>query len=77
MEPPKKPTAPEFPVAVVCDNKGPSLMDRSVGTAGFLGGLLVYFGFCCCACSKRDDHAIRDTYNDHTICGVVCPIPLA
>jgi len=38
---------------------------------------LVYFGFCCCACSKRDDHAIRDTYNDHTICGVVCPIPLA
>jgi hypothetical protein len=79
MEPPPPPqkitaaaTAPEFPVAVVC---GPSLADRGVGTVGFLGGLLLYFGFCCCACGLDDRPIIRDTYNDHTVCGIVCPIP--
>ena len=54
-----------------------STFDRTTGTLGFVGGLFVYFGMCCCLCSSSKHHpnAIRDTYNRHTLCGLICPVP--
>ena len=49
-------------------------IDRTVGTVGFLGGLVMYFGFCCCVCSPRDG-VVQETYNGHTLCGLFCPLP--
>ena len=54
-----------------------STFDRTTGTVGFFGGLFMYFGMCCCLCSSSKHHpnAIRDTYNRHTLCGLICPVP--
>jgi hypothetical protein len=50
-------------------------INRTVGTCGFFGGVFMYFGMCCCLCSNSKQRHIRDTYNGHTLCGLICPAP--
>ena len=43
------------------------LADRTVGTFGFLAGLTIYVGLCCCAFNNRAGEEIADTYERHTL----------
>ena len=73
------PPPPVYVVRAVCREEIQSprcldaTVDRTVGTVGFVGGVLMYFGFCCCLCSSGK--AVRETYNGHTLCGLFCPLP--
>jgi hypothetical protein len=75
---PPSPTAPELPPLII--NHEPietacvldHAINRTVGTLGFIGGLMLYFT--CCACEADHKH-VSDTYNDHTVCGIMCPMP--
>ena len=68
------PPLPQVYMARPCKPALDDAIDRTVGTAGFLGGVMVYFGFCCCLCSPASQE-LRETYNGHTLCGLVCPLP--
>ena len=40
--------------------------DRTVGTVGFLAGLTIYVGLCCCAFNSQARDEIVETYERHT-----------
>jgi hypothetical protein len=44
-----------------------AIADRTVGTFGFLAGLTVYVGLCCCAFNSRAGEEIAETYQKHTL----------
>ena len=43
------------------------LADRTVGTFGFIAGLTIYIGLCCCAFNNRASDEIAETYQQHTL----------
>ena len=74
IEPPLKQT---YSVRSCSEDEIPAFEDlanRTVGTFGFLAGLVVYFGFCCCTFGRRTSDEIAETYSKHTLFSYVWPI---
>ena len=45
--------------------------DRAIGTLGFCGALIAVCAcWTCCGCCARE---IRESYNEHTVCGLCWP----
>ena len=49
------------------------LANRTVGTVGFIGGLMVYLGCLCCLFNKNAKQEIAETYNKHTLFSYLWP----
>ena len=50
------------------------IANRTVGTFGFIAGLVVYFGFCCCTFSRNTSNDIAETYTKHTLFSYAWPL---
>jgi hypothetical protein len=44
-----------------------TIADRTVGTVGFVAGLMIYVGLCCCAYNSQAGDEIVETYEHHTL----------
>ena len=74
MLPPKKVS---YSVRSCSEDEIPSfeeIANRTVGTFGFIAGLVVYFGFCCCTFSRNTSNDIAETYTKHTLFSYAWPL---